>query len=139
MEDITPTLILLWDVKRAIERGQSIRVGVQNFIERTQKNQFKEQVRLWWMSQTGAQVVFDSSKMSMSRKHLLEILELGLRGLTILETLKSYEQELIFRCEDEIQKHIARLPMILMIPLMGLIFPAMILLLLGPLLRTIQF
>ena len=139
MEDITPTLILLWDVKRAIERGQSIRVGVQNFIERTQKNQFKEQVKLWWLSQTGAQVVFDSSKMSLSRKHLLEILEHGLRGLTILETLKSYEQELIFRCEDEIQKHIARLPMILMIPLMGLIFPAMLLLLLGPLLKTIQF
>ncbi len=139
MEDITPTLILLWDVKRAIERGQSIRIGVQNFIERTQKNQFKEQVKLWWLSQTGAQVVFDSSKMSLSRKHLLEILEHGLRGLTILETLKSYEQELIFRCEDEIQKHIARLPMILMIPLMGLIFPAMLLLLLGPLLKTIQF
>lgn len=139
MEDITPTLILLWDVKRAIERGQSIRVGVQNFIERTQKNQFKEQVKLWWLSQTGAQVVFDSSQMSVARKHLLEILEHGLRGLSILETLKSYEQELIFRCEDEIQKHIARLPMILMIPLMGLIFPAMILLLLGPLLKTIQF
>ncbi len=145
MEDISPTLILLWEVKRALEKGVSIHSGVENYILKNRSSKFAFQVEIWWLAQKNRS---DSQylearklkeKTTMTRKYLFEILELGIKGQSILETLKTYEKELIQNCEDEIQTHIARLPLILMIPLMGLVFPALMILLLGPLLSYLSF
>lgn len=139
MENVAPSLVLLWDVKRALEKGQSISVGIKSYLARKRSNLFADQVESWWLAHTNSKISFDKHKISMSRKYLLEILEQGLLGHAILENLKSYESELILSCEDEIQKHIAKLPLILMIPLMGFIFPALMMLLVGPLLSALQF
>ena len=69
---------------------------------------------------------------------MLELLQHGLSGQAILESLKAYEAELIMGCEDEIQNHIAKLPLILMIPLMGLIFPSLMILLIIPAVKMLQ-
>ena len=153
MEDLSPTLIFLWEIKRALEKGFSIHSGVERYIQRNRSTKFTLQVESWWSGQTHkpnsypnakpSLAVKDSqvqkSEVTMTRKYLFEILELGLKGQSILETLKVYEKELILSCEDEIQGHIARLPLILMIPLMGLIFPALMILLIGPLLSALSF
>ncbi len=139
MENIAPSLILLWDVKRSLEKGQPLSLGIKSFLARNRKNIFADQVESWWLAQNNPNISFDKQKLTLTRKYLLEILEQGLRGQAVLESLKAYEAELILSCEDEIQKHIARLPLVLMIPLMGFIFPAMMLLLVGPLLNAIQF
>jgi hypothetical protein len=139
MEDVSPSLILLWDVKRALEKGQSLSVGVKNFLNRPIQDEFLSQVNQWWLSQSHSQNAYDKKELRLGRRQLLEILELGLKGQSILETLKSFEKELITACEDEIQRHLARLPFILMFPLMGLIFPALMLLLIGPLLSQLNF
>lgn len=153
MEDISPTLIFLWEVKRSLEKGHSIHSGIERYIQRNRPDKFSFTVESWWSiqlnitaSQLNRQQVFSNENpleptvdLSMTRKYLFDILELGLKGQSILETLKAYEKELIQSCEDEIQSHIARLPIILMIPLMGLIFPALMILLIGPLLSTLSF
>lgn len=139
MEDISPTIILLWEVKRALEKGESIQSGVNRYLAKKYNTAFSFQVEQWWIFQTNRRMEFNKSDIYMTRKYLFEILEVGLSGQAILETLKIYEKELIQSCEDEIQSHIARLPLILMIPLMGLIFPALMLLLIGPLLSTFAF
>jgi hypothetical protein len=139
MENISPSLILLWDIKRSLEKGQALQTGVRIFLNRKLKNSFSIEVERWWLSQNNALLVYDKRHLSPTRKYLFEIFELGLAGQSILEILKSYEVELIQKCEDEIQDHIAQLPLLLMIPLMGLIFPAMLMLLIGPLLASLQF
>ncbi len=139
MENIAPSLVLLWDSKRALEKGQALSVGVRAFLARNKSDPFTKQVDEWWLTLSNQSATFDKSKLAHTRRYLLEILEQGLRGQAILESLKSYEGELILSCEDEIQKHVSKLPLILMIPLMGFIFPALMLLLIGPLLNAIQF
>lgn len=142
MENITPALILLWEVKRAVERGLSVSVGIKNYLNLSSistKNIFSNQVEQWWLSLNSADLEFNKNQLSATRKYLLEILEAGLKGHAILENLKLYEIELISSCEDEIQKHIATLPLLLMVPLMFLIFPSLMMLLLGPLLSGLHF
>ncbi len=139
MENLAPSLILLWDVRRSLEKGQALSTGIKTFLARKRTSLFADQVESWWLAQTNPQISFDKQKISMTRKYLLEILEQGLLGQAVLENLKSYESELILSCEDEIQKHIAKLPLLMMIPLMGFIFPALMLLLVGPLLNALQF
>lgn len=139
MEDISPTLIFLWEIKRALEKSQSIQSGIQSYLNKKHGTDFAFQVEHWWMAQANKRTPFDKKDIYMTRKYLFDILEMGLNGQAILETLKIYEKELIQSCEDEIQRHIAHLPLILMIPLMGLIFPALMLLLVGPLLSTFTF
>lgn len=139
MEDLSPTLLLLWDVKRSLEKGHSVQSGIKNYLSKKNDGIFQQQVEQWWLSQTNKASCFDKSKLYMTRKCLLEILEIGLNGQSILEALRLYERELIQNCENEIQTHIAHLPLILMIPLMGMIFPALMLLLIGPLLFSFSF
>lgn len=138
MENVTPTLILLWDVKRAIEKGQSLIVGINFFLNRKIKHSFSQTVKDWFNHYKSGQVFQLDPKLSPSRCYLLEILYFGLHGQPILETLKNYEKELINLCEDEIVIHTAKLPILMLIPLMGLIFPALMLLLIWPTLQSMQ-
>lgn len=137
MEDLSPTLYLLWDVKRSLEKGQSIQNGVKIYLAKKNNLEFYRLVEQWWQAQNHQPSHFDKSKIYMTRKYLFDILEVGLTGQSILETLKVYEKELIQNCEDEVQAHLARLPLILLFPLMGMIFPALMLLLIGPLLSSL--
>lgn len=139
MENVTPTLILLWDVKRALEKGLSVSNGVQFFIKRDLRHDFAAFVRIWLNHFQTDKESISTRHLNPTRRHLLSLLEHGLKGQAILEALKSYEQELIMSCEDEIQTHIAKLPLILLIPLMGLIFPALMILLVVPALKMFQF
>lgn len=139
MENLAPPLILLWDVKRALEKGQSVSVGVQNYLNRKNGQVFRRQIQIWWLSQQNSHVVFDKKQMSYHRRYLLEILEQGLKGQSILPTLYLIESEMILSCENEIHLYVARLPLLSLIPLTFLIFPSMLLLLVAPLLKLLQF
>lgn len=138
MENITPTLVLLWDVKRSLEKGYSVSNGIKFFIARDLQHDFSHFVADWFRHQQLQKDRLNTHHLRASRRHLLSLLELGLNGQSILESLKSYEAEVIIGCEDEVQNHIAKLPLLLMIPLMGLIFPALMMLLIIPALKMLQ-
>lgn len=139
MENVTPTLILLWDVKRALEKGLSVSNGIHCFVKREVKHEFATFVRSWITSLQTDKESLSTKHLNPTRRHLLSLLEHGLKGQAILEALRAYETELIMSCEDEIQSHIAKLPLVLLIPLMGLIFPSLMMLLVFPALRMFQF
>ena len=139
MENISPALILLWEVKRALEKGHAVSWGLQVYLARAQSDAFKNQVELWWAAQKNSRIIYNKSALSPTRRYLLEVLEAGLKGQAILQNLYLLENELILSCEDEIQKHVAKLPLLALIPLMFLIFPALMLLLVVPLLKLLQF
>ncbi|MEK6628276.1 MAG: hypothetical protein AABY53_06585 [Bdellovibrionota bacterium] len=139
MENIAPPLVLLWEAKRALEKGQGVRVGIKSYLKRGAACVFRHQVEIWWAAQNNSQILYDKSSLSPARRYLLEVLEAGLKGHGILQALYGLESELILSCEDEIQNHISRLPLLALIPLMFLIFPALMLLLIVPLLKLLQF
>ena len=147
MENLAPPLILLWEVKRSLEKGQSVGAGIKTYLRRVKVGAFRTQIETWWSIQNSPQIFKEKSlvevslNMSLSpkRRYLLEILEVGLKGHGILQTLSSLETELISDCEDEIQHHVANLPLRALVPLMLFIFPSMMLLLVIPLLKLLKF
>jgi hypothetical protein len=139
MEDIAPPLVLLWDIKRALEKGQSVSYGIRNYLKCKKSDPFQQQIEIWWLSQHNQQIVFTKAQLSYHRRYLLEVLEQGLKGQSILQILYSIEIELITSCENEINAKIASLPLLCLMPLMLLIFPSLLMLLVAPLLKLLQF
>jgi hypothetical protein len=139
MGHIAPSLVLLWDVMWALEKGLSTSHGVQIFMRRPKCDVFYYQIETWWLARSHPTIVFNKLKLSITRRQLLEVLELGLNGESISSTLKSLENELLLSCEEEIQHRVALLPIKIMFPLFGLLFPSMLLLLLVPLMRMLNF
>ncbi|MEQ1722635.1 MAG: hypothetical protein ABL930_05630 [Pseudobdellovibrio sp.] len=139
MEDIAPPLVLLWDIKRALEKGQSVSFGVRNYLKCKNSDPFQRQIEMWWLSQHNQQIIFTKSQLSYHRCYLLEVLEQGLKGQSILQILYSIETELIMSCENEINARVARLPLLSLMPLTFLIFPSLLMLLVAPLLKLLQF
>jgi hypothetical protein len=70
---------------------------------------------------------------STYRRHLLEVVERGLKGAPILSLLGELEQEIAEASRMELQDTINRIPMRMMIVMMALQLPAYLLVLLGPL------
>lgn len=150
MKNIAPSLILLWEVKRSLEKGQSVRIGIRNYLNRAEVCNFKNQIEFWWARQNNPhffknefsnsnELVTSTSNFNLRRLYLLETLEMGLKGNSILNTLNSLESELISSCESEIQNHLSQLPLKAMIPLMLFIFPSMMMLLIVPLIKMMNF
>ena len=139
MENLAPSLVLLWDVKRSIEKGQSASQGVKSFLARPQENVFQYQIETWWRAKVNSKIKFNIHDMPFLRRQLLSLIELGLNGESILNDLKSLELEMILNCEEEIEKHVALMPVKMMFPLLGFVFPAMLILLICPLLKMLQF
>lgn len=138
MENLAPSLILLWDVKRAIESGHAASQGIRRFLKREGEDVFHFQTLMWWESLANPNLHFDRTKLGPHRRALLELLEAGMRGQPIALGLKNLEAELILSCEEEISSHVAKLPVILLLPLLGLVFPAMMLLLILPVLDMLR-
>lgn len=139
MENLAPSLILLWDVKRAIERGEAAGQGVKCFLRRNSADVFHFQTRMWWDSLHNPNIHFDPRRLGPHRRALLALLESAMRGQPVSAALKNLEAELILSCEEEISAHIAKLPIILLVPLLGLVFPAMMMLLVMPVLDMLRF
>lgn len=130
---------LLWTVRRGIEKGQSVQSGIQAYLSQGTEDEFSVLVRRWWRARQNPEMFYDHGVFSFHRRLLIELLEAGLSGQPIAQQLQSLEIELLLHCENMIQKHIALLPVISLLPLLLLIFPSMALLILWPLLGMLQF
>lgn len=137
MEGIAPPLALLSAVKRSIEKGDSIKQGIMAYL-RNEEGEFALFVTQWLaILQQGQDVkACLATCPSLYRRSLLHVLERGLRGETIHPVLIRLEEEIIEACHDEITNKLARLPFIMMVPLLLFQFPAFLMLLFGPLLKN---
>lgn len=137
---MSPTLILLWDVKRSIKFGRSVNFGVQKFLFRklsselhdyfNENSNFRQKAR-------DKEIIF--AEMNPKQRYLVTIIESGRSGNPILNELEKLESEILLELDLEIENHISKLPVLLLIPLMGLIFPSMLILIIVPLLKLLEF
>jgi hypothetical protein len=137
MESVAPPLALLLCVKRAIEKGQPVRVGILLYLKRFE-GEFPEFLMRWmaYIQQGKDPQDILGTLTSMHRRILIQLLERGLRGEAIYPSLIQLESEIIEACQDELGTKLARLPFILLIPLLLFQFPAFLMLLFGPLLQN---
>lgn len=137
MEGVAPPLALLLEVKRAVERGQSVRQGILSYVK-TAQDDFVPVVVQWLALLQQGQDPKEAlvALPSLYRRSILQVLERGLRGEAVFNVLVQLETELVEACQEEISNKVARLPFILLIPLLLFQFPAFLLLLFGPLLQN---
>lgn len=133
MENIAPPLRLLWLVKKSLDRGSSVRLGINEFLQ-TEQDPWKEQVLLWTLKvQQGVDTsqLLDAQK-TLYRQQILRLLERGLKGESIYSHLNLLEKEISEQVEQQIEEFIGRLPYLLLVPLAVFLFPACLVLMLGP-------
>lgn len=137
MESLSPCLNLLLSVKRSMECGNSIRHGILTYLN-ADRSDFSKDVSKWlsFVDQGGDVQVVIKKINSLHRRSLLELLQRGLKGESIHSSLLLLEREVFDACDDEIQRKLAKLPFILLFPLMALQFPAFLAILFGPLLEN---
>lgn len=137
MENLAPPLALLLSVKRALIQGLPVKFGVEEYIKNESSNNFA--VITWYnlikMDRDLANVY--KSEKTTSRRVTLQLIEKGLRGEAIYSSLCQLERELIDMSYAEINSFSQKLPFTTLIPLLLLQFPALLILLFGPLLQNL--
>jgi hypothetical protein len=135
-------LFLVSELRIQMQLGISLTHSLEKFLLNRQENDFKL-IRLWFLKlQTGSNAQDLSKKYpqihkTTEQRALLKILEKGMAGSPVDSYLQDFEQELVHSLENQFERQLQILPLKLMIPLTFLILPAIMLLLLAPLIITL--
>ncbi len=135
MEDLVPpSLVLVRDLRYALEDGRSLKQGLESFLSRNLECDFRRDlIRIWSGSGRG---VCPGQEMRFPA-HIDLLLGLILRGLagdSIGSSLARVEEEIYRMAQDELQKRVDLLPFELMVPTLLFFFPAVMCVLVGPVL-----
>lgn len=139
MEAIASPLHFITYVLKAIETSQSLENTIRLYLQ-TEKNDICPQLKIFydrWLAKKLNDLEFIPAKFHY-RRAIFEVLLMGLNGRTIYPMLKSLEEEVVIACEQEIHSQAAKLPFLLLLPLLLLQTPAFLLLLFGPILQQLQ-
>lgn len=134
MDGLNPTLAMALGIRRTLESGGGPREAVSTLIEEFRGSPIGTTLIRWkYLTDRGLETgVLVQAEKSPHRRALFFLLERSLKGESILPALADLEQEIIEACEADIDAHLARLPFILLVPLLFLLFPAVMILILGP-------
>ncbi|MCB0367978.1 MAG: hypothetical protein KDD45_00715 [Bdellovibrionales bacterium] len=137
MEDLAPPLMLISYIKRATESGFSIKEGLIRYLNDA-NDEFSKQVKIWFLNVEAKKVINwrEYQIKSSYRKALLRLLERGLNKESVYQQLLILEQEVIIACQAEIDERLTKLPYILMIPVLFFQFPALLILIMSPLVQN---
>lgn len=138
MEGLSPTLVCITEIRGHVSNGHSIKGAIELYVRQHNtelSKELKKTLISWQME--GAKPNFHVHLKNPYQKTLLEILLIGLGGGGVMTSLETLEREVQLRSEEELEAHIQSLLIILLLPLTLFLFPAYILLLLGPLLSQL--
>ena len=133
MVPLAPPLKAVLEIRLGIEQGLSVAESIRFFSKRNLKDLFARELGHWLFKKETGQVWQSKLFKNSYRKYFINLLTRGLKGEPILERLQILEKDLTIAAEEDLERHLQKLPFISLIPLMLFEFPAFILLLLGPL------
>ncbi len=137
MENIAPPLQLLIEVRFAMEKGIPVKKAILAYIDQDPTDRWRSELATWLrLAENNKPSELSQSRMSITRKHCLEVLFRGIKGEAIYSQICSLEEEVFKSSQLELDEFIATLPIKSLIPLLFLQFPALILMLIGPLLSS---
>jgi tight adherence protein C len=138
-----PALKVLQDIRLQMQAGKSLQFSIQ-WAASLSKDPFRRAILTWIARLESGQgsafilMVLPELNSTAARRALIIILEKGLKGAPIDAYLAELEDEMFQIAEQTYEKHLQILPLKLMAPLIFFIMPSVLLLLLGPLLFTIN-
>jgi len=138
LEDLSPTLHLILSVREALERGDSVRTGIAEFID-IDRSDLKIILlnRAFERPGDASEIKKWPRALKETEKSLLSVLRRGLEGEAILPVLKDLEADMIERSDAEIEDFTQKLTLRCLIPLLLFVFPGYLVLLLGPTLERL--
>lgn len=138
MSCFPPMLECLIEVKLALEQGEFLKNALVKYCKNNTNNWSKIlKTFLIWFEQ-GRELKWMLEKIENTyHRFFIELLYHGLRGQSIYKHLIAFEEELVFSVNNQIDRHISRLPIMALIPLLFLQLPAFLILFLGPFLIEI--
>ncbi|MDZ4662835.1 MAG: hypothetical protein SGJ18_14580 [Pseudomonadota bacterium] len=139
MVDINPLFKLISELRMQMESGLSTKSALELYLQKNE-GEFCGLVRQWFI---GLQHQSDNSRIidnctSPYRKVFFQILESGFKGQMIYDPLCQLEEEVNYACEQELELALQRLPFKLMVPMLILLFPAYLILLIGPIIKQLM-
>ena len=138
MEHLAPPYQFTLDLLYELESGGTARSAVKKYTTQFQ-NEFCLMLRHWLrLQEFGELVIAEPIFKSSYQKAIWDLLMLSQQGVSLIVPVRELELELRFVCEEQLEQHLATLPYKLMIPLLFLQFPALMVILLGPLLAQLR-
>lgn len=114
--------------------------GVEIFLARGLDCHFRFELVQWWTHQFQRPTptsMIGSQALSPHLELLLELIERGMKGDSIVSPLERLEEDVLRLTKDEIQKEVDLMPLRLMIPALLFFFPGLMCLLIGPILSEL--
>ncbi len=136
MENLNPTLRLIMSLREGLEKGESPRQSLQNFIQ-TETGPLAENLKLWWIQLETRSAEPPCFQLTRSQKATVNLIQRSFQGESIGAGLALLQQEVTEKCENQIEAYVQGLPLRSLLPLIFLIFPAYLLILLGPLVEEL--
>jgi hypothetical protein len=137
MEHLAPPYQFTLDLLYELESGGTARSAVKKYTTHFQ-NEFCLMLRHWLrLQEFGELVIAEPTFKSSYQKAIWDLLMLSQQGASLVIPVRELELELRFVCEEQLEQHLATLPYKLMIPLLFMQFPALMVILLGPLLAQL--
>lgn len=133
MDGLAPPYHFVLDLIYELESGGSVRIAVRRYTSQFQ-GAFADALKGWLIKQQGLSPENKTGHNSSYQQAIFDLLDLSSQGGSILLPLYELEKEIRFACEEQLERHLSALPYKMMVPLLLFQFPALLLLLLGPLL-----
>lgn len=137
MANLNPVLLLVWQLKRNLSSGKSLRNGIESYLGEESGDELFKILQKWWLWRENGGTGEYIYEKSIHLTYLFSLLDAGLRGQAILLRLSDFESILLEKCEEEIQLYVESLPSLMILPLLLFIFPAIMFLLLPPLIKML--
>ncbi len=134
---VAEPLKFIWHLRFSLEKGQSVRISTQTYLQNNPQSAFAEQLATWWQLREKGENsrIWLGTLRNPYRFALFSTLERGWFGEPILSVLQDLEKEFMQISDSDLNRHLQALPIIGLLPLLLLQFPSFLILLVGPMLR----
>ncbi|MCB9072432.1 MAG: hypothetical protein H6623_02330 [Bdellovibrionaceae bacterium] len=136
MDNLAAPYVFVVELRQGLQAGRTLTATVRSFITARPQDSFCVLLCEWHMAQQqGKKISRNHKLLNVYRSSLLDLMDMSLQGIGIIEALQALEKEFERLCLYDLDRHNDKLPFKLMIPLLLLQFPAVLLLILGPLIK----
>ena len=132
MEGIAPSLSLAIDLKYGLLQGLSCKESLRRYCDR-QKNHFAKYLELWLISRDHSQKRDSNQLKTDSQRALLTLIDHGLKGTPIYDELNLFIEMTLEASLKQIDSEHRIMPYKALVPLLFFQFPAILILVFGPL------
>ncbi len=138
MEGVAPPLRCVLKLRLRIESGDSMRLALRSYLEDCD-DEFARRVRRWCIRVESEGASFDPAWFPTPLQRAVGwVCYQGLKGEPVLTRLSELEDELIYASHIELERFLQVLPVRALLPVMLLQMPALMILVLGPILLELK-